>query len=780
VNGLVDHALDYAARGWAVFPCDPCAGAGCKRPLVKRDRDANGQPVPKTGGLYKASKDAEQIRSWWTRWPDALIGVRMGSASGVWAIDPDAPKEAGDPDGRAAWQELVERFGGPPATHSHVTPGGGFHFLFRWRADRPMSNREGGLAGTGINVRGEGGYLIVPPSRLVNGGKYLLAESLDFFRFADAPEWLYDLILGRSKPKVGGAAPVAAASVPQQGALRSRILPNRKRLYVAAAFTGECRNVASAVPRTRNKTLNAAAFKLGSFVGGGHLDEPTVVSRLLEAAEACGLVADDGRQATLATIRSGLTAGVKHPREIPEARRQPEPRHDGDSVLQDGQEVEEGAITQDGVARVFARRFAGRLRFDHHAGAWFEWVGTHWRRDEKGRAFQLARELAREFSEHSCPTDLKEVRKVSFAAGVERFARSDSAFAVTSELWDQDPFLLGTPGGTIDLRTGALREPEPADGITKVTAVTPAERADCPLWLRFLGETFGGDAELIRFTQQWGGYALTADTREHALLFGYGSGGNGKSVWLNVHTGIMHDYATTAGMDTFVASTSERHPTDLAMLRGARLVTASETEEGRAWAESRIKSLTGGDPISARFMRQDFFTFLPSFKLTVIGNHKPVLRNVDEAARRRFNLLPFVLRPAVPDRELEQKLRAEWPGILRWLIDGCLDWQANGLVRPPAVIAATQTYFDDQDLLSQWLEEECDAEPGNRFKTEAVAALFESWSSYATKAGERPSSKKSFSEMLTRKGLEPYRGSGGVRSFRGVRLRPSTPFGSDK
>ena len=155
-----------------------------------------------------------------------------------------------------------------------------------------------------------------------------------------------------------------------------------------------------------------------------------------------------------------------------------------------------------------------------------------------------------------------------------------------------------------------------------MTAVAPAKTATCPRWLQFLDETTGSDAELVRFLQQWCGYSLTGITREHALVFVFGGGGNGKSVFLNTVTGALADYAVTA-MQTFTASHSDQHPTDLAMLRGARLVTVSETEEGKAWAEARIKQLTGGDPISARFMRQDFFTFTPEFKLTIIGNHKP-------------------------------------------------------------------------------------------------------------------------------------------------------------
>jgi putative DNA primase/helicase len=266
------------------------------------------------------------------------------------------------------------------------------------------------------------------------------------------------------------------------------------------------------------------------------------------------------------------------------------------------------------------------------------------------------------------------------------------------------------------LHTGKLRPANPADRISKLVAVGPATRIDCPLWLAFLEESTGKDAELIGFLKRWCGYCLTGDIREHALVFVYGPGGNGKTTFLNTISGILHDYAKTAAMETFTAADFASHPTDLAMLCGARLVTAAETEEGRAWAETRIKQLTGGDPISARFMRCDFFTYQPSFKLMVIGNHEPALRNVDDAARRRFNVIPFIRKPAVVDKQLEDKLKPEWPGILRWMIEGCLEWKEKGLAAPETVLAATASYFDNQDLFSQWLEEKCDAEPGNEHK----------------------------------------------------------------
>ncbi len=189
-----------------------------------------------------------------------------------------------------------------------------------------------------------------------------------------------------------------------------------------------------------------------------------------------------------------------------------------------------------------------------------------------------------------------------------------------------------------------------------------------------------------------------------------------------------------------------------------------------------------GDPISARLMRQDPFTFTPQFKLTIIGNHRPVLKNVDEAARRRFNMVPFNCKPAVPDRNLEATLRDEWPGILRWMIEGCLDWQANGLIRPATVTAATENYFEDQDLFQQWLDEECDVEKGNRWKKATGAELFGSWTAFTFRAGEKPGSSKSFGAELTKRGFDRIKlGHEKTRAYTGLQLRPlpTTSHGGD-
>jgi putative DNA primase/helicase len=266
---------------------------------------------------------------------------------------------------------------------------------------------------------------------------------------------------------------------------------------------------------------------------------------------------------------------------------------------------------------------------------------------------------------------------------------------------------------------------------------------------------------------------LTGSTQEHALFFLYGLGANGKTTFLNAITACTGDYHRTAPIETFTASSVDRHPTDLAGLRGARLVTAIETEEGRRWAESRIKSLTGGDKISARFMRQDFFEYTPQFKLIIAGNHKPGLKSVDEAIRRRFNLIPFTVTipPDERDETLPEKLKAELPGIMQWMIEGCVDWQERGLAPPEIVTKATAAYLEAEDALAAWIEEVGQRDPN---AWEKSSDLFASWAAWATKAGEYVGPMKRFLGVFETKGFTYERRRDG-RGYRGLRLTQRYP-----
>ncbi len=428
------------------------------------------------------------------------------------------------------------------------------------------------------------------------------------------------------------------------------------------------------------------------------------------------------------------------------------------------------AFSDEALALRFAETHGNGLRYVAALGRWLSFDGICRRNDDTLLAFDRARKICRDAAaECNKPKIASTLASAKTVAAVERLAKADRRLAGTLDQWDADHLLLNTPGGVVDLRTGQQRPHRADDFMTKVTAVAPDPTCSIPNWQKFLLRVTGGDSELISFIKRIAGYSLTGLTREHAMFFLYGTGANGKSTFTNTLTGCIGDYHRTAPIETFTDSKSERHPTELAGLRGARLVTAVETEEGRRWAESKIKSLTGGDLVAARFMRQDFFEYKPQFKLIIAGNHKPGLRSVDEAIRRRLNLIPFTVTipPEERDPSLGEKLQAEWPGILAWAIDGCLLWQAKGLAAPAAVTDATAAYLEAEDAIASWIDDCCDREPQS---WEQTSNLYANWVAWAEKAGEHCGSLKRFSERLETHNIEPLRKRDG-RGFVGLQLR---------
>jgi putative DNA primase/helicase len=332
----------------------------------------------------------------------------------------------------------------------------------------------------------------------------------------------------------------------------------------------------------------------------------------------------------------------------------------------------------------------------------------------------------------------------------------------------------------VDLRTGAIREHRLQDYMTKITSVAPG--GECPQWEAFLVRVSGGDRELQAYLQRLVGYALTGSTREQCFAFLYGTGANGKSVFLDTIAGVLNDYHKTAPIEAFTVSGGDRHPTEIAGLRGARFVTAVETEAGKRWAENKIKALTGGDKIAARLMRQDFFEFTPQFKLVIAGNHKPGLRSVDEAMRRRCHLIPFTV--TIPlnerDKQLAEKLKPEWPGILQWMIQGCLEWQRVGLAVPSIVRDTTAAYMEAEDAVWAWIDECCELNP-NAFETRDE--LFASWKSWAERTGEYFGTRKEFVQNLENRNFSsarPRQAGEQKRGFNGLRLkRQASPHWTD-
>ncbi|MGA2333948.1 MAG: phage/plasmid primase, P4 family [Terriglobales bacterium] len=427
--------------------------------------------------------------------------------------------------------------------------------------------------------------------------------------------------------------------------------------------------------------------------------------------------------------------------------------------------------SDDALALEYSAQHSDDRKYCASTGNWLGWTGERFATDECLQVHSEIRTLCRTAAKQASKAE--QARRLASAAtvsAVERLARSAPQHAVTIEEMDSNPWLLNTEAGTIELHSGKLRPHRREDLITQCTTVSAG--GDCPQWLSFLARVTNGDAELQQYLARMIGYCLTGSTREHALFFLYGTGANGKSVFLNTVTGILGPYARTAPMELLIASrnAADRHPTDIAGLRGARLVTATEVEKGGRWDEPKIKQLTGGDRITARKMRQDFFEFTPQFKLLLAGNHKPALRGVDQAIRRRFNLVPFTVTiPAAErDPELGGKLRAEWSGILAWAIDGCLEWQRHGLNPPACVRAETNDYFSDEDSIGLWIAERCIL---SAQATATASALYLSWKLWADRAGEFIGSQKAFGQSLSaRNGISRIR-TAAAWKYSGIRLR---------
>jgi putative DNA primase/helicase len=450
---------------------------------------------------------------------------------------------------------------------------------------------------------------------------------------------------------------------------------------------------------------------------------------------------------------------------------------DDNAIIRLSELQERGTLkpdSEDALALIFADRYADELRYVAMWGKWLRYDGTCWHFDDTLHVFDMVRDVCREAA-LSAGKYSPITPSAKTVAAVERLARSDRRLAATVRQWDAKPWLLATGdetgGATFDLCTGLDRPSAASDYITKRAACRAAPPGTPhPLFSAFLDRITSGDTELQQFLQRYIGYCLSGITTEHVFVFGHGTGANGKGTFLNTIQSIFGNFATTAHVSTFMASRTEQHPTDLAKLAGARLVVAQETQKGRRWDEVKIKAITGADTISARFMRQDYFDFVPTFKIFVTGNYKPTLSAVDEAMHRRLLLVPFSAQIPKDERDpkLLEKLKTEWPAILRWAIEGCLAWQALGLAPPASVPEATEQYFAEQDVLKQWLDE-CTADGGLLAFTR-TKELFASWKTWAEERNQEAGSEKSFSEMLANN-FAKKRNSAGQWGFVGLTLK---------
>lgn len=426
-------------------------------------------------------------------------------------------------------------------------------------------------------------------------------------------------------------------------------------------------------------------------------------------------------------------------------------------------------LTDVGNSRRLARRWGDVIRYVPQFRAWHVWDGTRWARDVRGVIYELAKETALAIADEAKSAETEEQAKalLKWAANSQSrarieamvaLARTEPTLAITPDALDRDKFALNVRNGTIDLRTGELRPHDPADYLTKLAPVEYDPDATCPTFDAFLRRIMDERDDLIDFLPRAVGYTLTGNVSERVIFLMYGTGRNGKSTFLNVLREVFGDYHARASMDTITHRKRDGSNYGVARLAGARLVTASESEEGKRLNVALVKELTGNEQTTAREIYEAEFEFLPEFTWWIATNHKPVVPGDDPAVWDRLRLVPFLVRIGddEEDKDLGVKLQSELPGILASAVRGAREWYERGLGVPEEVTSATAEYRDEQDSFGAWLDEETVRVPEVRTSSAGLYASYAAWSS---ERGEKPVGTKRFAQRLVERGFERIRSS---------------------
>lgn len=395
-----------------------------------------------------------------------------------------------------------------------------------------------------------------------------------------------------------------------------------------------------------------------------------------------------------------------------------------------------------GNAHRFADNFGGIFRYDHADKAWLYWDKTRWKYDDDGAVFRAVNasveSMKKELGYYRSSGDNDAADAFSKHMKYSRSHKGKTAcenecrpiLPVTPAQLDRHKMAFNTLSGVLSLKSGTLNAHDPDRFITKLSPVAPSDNSDCPIWRRFLDEVFRGDTELIRYIQKAVGYSLTGRTSEQCAFFLYGTGRNGKSTFLDVISDICGDYAVNIQPETLmIKPNSSGASSDIARLRGARFVTSTEPNEGMRINEGLLKQLTGEDIVTARKLYGNEFEFRPEFKLWMATNHKPIIRGTDLGIWRRVHMIPFAatIPESRVDRQLGEKLRAEYSAILRWAVEGCLLWQSEGLDMPRSVRDAVAEYRREMDVISAFIEDRCEVRDGAHVKAGVLFAAYAEW-----------------------------------------------------
>ncbi|MHC6592408.1 phage/plasmid primase, P4 family [Arthrobacter sp. C152] len=437
--------------------------------------------------------------------------------------------------------------------------------------------------------------------------------------------------------------------------------------------------------------------------------------------------------------------------------------------------------SEDGNAAALIDQYGDVLRFNPERGRWLAWDGHRWQWQDKdgGRAREYAKRIGRALPETDTQA-LNHKRKTLSALGTSNMlamAQTDPHVRVPIDALDANGWELNTPNGIIDLRTGVLLPPDPTHLHTRMTSCAPDFDADTSMWERFLADTFPGNPELTSYMQRLVGYSSIGHVREHILPFAFGSGGNGKGVFLETVRAVLGDYATAAGNGFLMASSYAQHTQEIARLSGARMVLCSEVNETDRFDEAKVKLLTGGDTLTARFMRQDDFTFTPTHHLWLAGNFRPAVESGGDGFWRRFRSIPF-LHTVPPEKRVEDLqgilARDHGPAVLAWIARGAADYAQGGLREPEDVKEATKEYAASVDTVGRFLDEECIIGPDADHMRVKIADLRTAYDKWCGANGEKAVQGRAFPTQLSRHGIKAGRDApkiNGIRYYAGVGLR---------
>ena len=657
--------------------------------------------IPLTPHGYKdATKNAEAIKRLFAN-PQANIGVATGKMSGIFVLDIDIKNNAG---GEASLAELEREHGALPKTVEAKTCSGGRHLYFRY-PEQGVGCKTG--IRKGIDIRGDGGYVIAPPS-MVDGKPYEwtrgIAEPL-----AAAPDWLLDIISPKEK-------------------------------------TPDLSDKDALITQNRNNTLMLMGVNLRKM----GLEETQIEKTLLGInAARCSPPLDKEEVSKIARSVS---------------------RYDKDGKIS-------APLTDTWNAKFFYAGYGGDIRYCDALGGWFIWDGSRWQKDESFQIMRLAQSAVQDM--HSKAKAANDKKLASHAARCEaesrlkamvNLVRCEDSITVTPDTFDKDVYLLNCRNGTLDLRTGELRQHCKADYLTRRLELDYKPDAQCPQWLKFLDSIFLGDKEITGFMQKAVGYSLSGSMKEQCVFILYGVGMNGKSTFLKHIYRLLGEYAMNTPSTTLMEKYGESIPNDVARLKGARFVTSIESGKNRALAEAQIKQLTGDDPISARFLHREFFDFFATFKIFLATNHKPNISGTDKGIWRRIMTIPFekVITPEERDAELDDKLAKEYEGILAWAVAGFQMWQKDGLGEAAKIAQATNDYREESDIIGNFITENCVLGEGQQVSASEILKAIQLW---AKDGGMRSIKRTEFIDYMQKRGFRRDRITGGKTCWLGITLK---------